>query len=252
MMEVFSLPHTLGRKAMRQNPTQSGLYAWLDKQLDKADTEVALEHLSVLRVRSGQRSKVEEIVEYPRPTEFDPPHIPQYYSPTPPTIPPAPPTPAPTPNPTPTPTPAPMPAPAPAPTPAGAHGEVGTCGPECSPGSKSPSKPWPYTPTTPTSFEIRNIGWTTEAELNINDDGKTADLNIAPEFSKLIARLPIGINEEIILPVFETQKLAAQIFATVGKPTLIGSMNPPIGTGVNGSNDDNRVWFLYVTVIQPE
>src|SRR5436189_6172131 len=61
--EYFSLPHTLARKMMRQFPQQPALYEWLGRELENPQSEVKLERLSLLKVRSGQRSKLEEINE---------------------------------------------------------------------------------------------------------------------------------------------------------------------------------------------
>jgi hypothetical protein len=149
--EYFSLPHTLARKMMRQFRQQQTLYDWLGAELEKAESEVKLERLTLLKVRGGQRSKVEEIDEYPYPTEFDPPQIPQSIgigaplsmstnnnstTVNPPAVP-GPPTP-----------PKPKPAPTPAP---GAQGDPGTAGAEAQtavimPGAVPATRvctPWP-------------------------------------------------------------------------------------------------------------
>ena len=76
-MEVFTLSREDARTATRKLPKQADLYAWLGAELEKENPAVKLERLMVLRVRGGQRSKVQEIDEYPFPTEFDPPKIPQ-------------------------------------------------------------------------------------------------------------------------------------------------------------------------------
>ena len=76
-MEVFTLSLDEGRAATRKFPKQAELYAWLGAELEKEKSPVKLERIMVLRVRGGQRSKLEEIAECPFPTEYDPPQIPQ-------------------------------------------------------------------------------------------------------------------------------------------------------------------------------
>lgn len=78
--EVISLPPLAARKALIANPIEAGLYQWLDGELEKKDSGVMLERTCTLRVRGGQRSKVEGINEYAYPTEFDPGQIPQNIS----------------------------------------------------------------------------------------------------------------------------------------------------------------------------
>ncbi len=77
--DVISLPALAARKALLQHPVEQELYEWLDADVDKKDSGVAVEYLEVMRIRSGQRSKVESIDEHAYPTEFDPPTIPQNF-----------------------------------------------------------------------------------------------------------------------------------------------------------------------------
>ncbi len=249
-MEVFSLSLEEGRAAAKKFPKQADLYAWLGAELEKETPVVKLERIMVLRVRGGQRSDLEEIDEYPYPTEFDPPQIPQTIGigqPAPSTTtvsvttPPAPPAP-------------PLP-----PTTPGAKGEVGPPGtPTLSgprPAGSSPAgsvfAPWPYTTATPQSFEWRNTGWTMEIELTIADDGRTVDLNMAPQFVRLCGLESQSPSGEIVQPVFETSKIATQITTTFGQPTLAGTFCPPVDAGVAGGNKENVIRFLFITVTNP-
>lgn len=260
-LEYFSLPHNLARKVLRQFPQHQALYDWLGKELDDPNSEVKLERLTLLKVRGGQRSKVEEINEYPYATEYDPPQIPQSIgigaplmvsnstnttNVTPP--------PAPTPAPTP-PAPAPAP-PRPAPVPPGPQGAPGDPGAAAPPAVITPgavpanhvTAPWPYTPTTASAFTFKNTGWTFEVELTFGEDGHMVDLNIAPEHIKLIGLMPQNPSGEIVQPVFETNKLTGQILAYVNRPTLAGTISPPVATGPAGANTVNRTWLLFLTV----
>ena len=87
-----------------------------------------------------------------------------------------------------------------------------------------------------------------EVEMTIGEDGETVDLNVAPEHIKLIGMLPQNANGEITQPLFETNKLTTQILTKLSRPTLIGSISPPVATGAPGANEANRTWLLFVTV----
>jgi len=78
--DVISLPALAARKAVIAHPVEAELYQWLDTELEKKDSGVVLERFCSMRIRSGQRSKVQGINEYPYPTELDPPQIPQSIS----------------------------------------------------------------------------------------------------------------------------------------------------------------------------
>jgi hypothetical protein len=78
--EIISLPILAARKEILAHPVEADLYQSLDAALDRKDSGAVLEHIHTLRVRSGQRSKVEGINEFAYPTEMDPPQIPQNIS----------------------------------------------------------------------------------------------------------------------------------------------------------------------------
>lgn len=78
--EIISLPLLATRKALIAHPVEAELYQWLDTALEKKDSGVVLEHTQTLRVRGGQRSKVEGINEFAYATKWDPAQIPQNIS----------------------------------------------------------------------------------------------------------------------------------------------------------------------------
>ena len=112
--------------------------------------------------------------------------------------------------------------------------------------------PWPRTGTTPRSIELRSAGNILEVELTIGEDGRTVDLNLAPESSRRVGMVKWGLLEEIYQPVFETRKFAGQASNFIGQPTLVSSFSPPVNTGVPGGNKKDRTWLLFVTVKKPE
>ena len=212
LFEIISLPPLAARKALIAHPVEADLYQWLNAEIEKKDSGVVLEHLHSLRIRGGQRSKVEGVDEYPYATELDPSQIPQNIS---------------------------LAGGPPVPPQSAGNGKIFT--------------PWPYSPVTPTAFARRQLGWTSEAELTFSEDRKTADLNLAPNLTKLIAQVPQGLAGETTQPVFQTQKSTSQVHVWVGKPALVSTLSPASDTGVPGNtNKDNRVWLLFVTVTRPQ
>ncbi|BDS06231.1 hypothetical protein NT6N_12710 [Oceaniferula spumae] len=104
-------------------------------------------------------------------------------------------------------------------------------------------------PVTPSAFETRNVGVTVETEFLLagNNDG-TCDLIIAPEFINHIGESVAGQGvAETTMPVFETQRLQTNVTLNIGKPYLLGTMNRPPSSKLDGDLP-NRVWFATVTV----
>lgn len=112
--------------------------------------------------------------------------------------------------------------------------------------------PWPRTGITPQSIEYRNAGNTFEVELTFGEDGRTVDLNLAPETSRRVGTVKWGLLGEVYQPVFETQKCSAQVSDLVGQPILVSTFSPPVNTGVPDGNKVDRTWLLFVTVKKPE
>lgn len=238
---------------MRRFPKSAQLYAWIDAELEKEGSEVKLENLTMLKTRSGRRSKVEALDEFPYATEFDPPQIPQSMG----IGMPAPALPAVV-------TPADLPAPAPTPPPpmlpaepvkpaAGPQGDPSVPGAQGGAGACETAKlqPWPHTVTTPTSFSIRNTGTTLELELYLTEDGKSADINLAPDISRLAGLIPMSPSGEVLQPVFETTKQSSQVLARIGNPTFVGTLSQPVATGAMGGNTESRTRLLFITVTAP-
>ena len=250
-VEVFTLSRGEGHAATRKFPKQSELYAWLGGELEKENAKVKLERLMVLRVRGGQRSKLEEIAEYPYPSEIDAPEVPQTVGiglPAPELPPAAAPQAVPV-----------TPAPQPGNSTPGAKGETGPVGAPADaagrPAGSYPAgtvfSPWPYTAATPQAFTHKNTGWTLEIELTIADDGQSVDLNMAPEFIRLCGLESQSPNGEVLQPNFETSKIATQVQTKFGLPTLAGTFSPPVEAGLAGGNTEPLTRLLFVTVTNP-
>lgn len=252
-VEIISLPHTLARKVQRQFPKSADLYAWLDAELKKPQPEVKLDHLSALKIRSGQRARLDSINEYAFPTSFHPAQIPQIVSIGQPIA-------AAQESKAPNPTPPAAPPPAPeTPAPAAVQGESGMAGaPGAAPypaiGSVPDAMarmPWAYTPVTSQNFAFRNPGWTFEVECIVSEDGSTVDFNIAPNFTRVTGVQPLGTSGEAENPVFETSQLSAQVNAVINQPCFAGTFSRPLQSGAENGNKENRVRFLFITPVKP-
>jgi hypothetical protein len=257
-MECISLPADAARRAMRQFPKEDDLYAWLGAELEKEKSEVRLEKLALVKLRTGQRSKLEERAEVPYTTQFSASRIPQTIAigtslpavpsvnvtnqVTPPAPVPEPPKPA-------------VPAP-----PSGAKGDAGTAGTPgtgtvpVAPGSV-PARlfpPWPYLPCIPTHFSTRNAGWTTEFEVAKPGDGKMIEVTMAPEFVRYSGEVCHVTSGEESQPVFDSSKFFTRFLTRPGRHTLAGTMNPGVNTGTPGGNTDNRTWLVFLTLSSTE
>ncbi|MGI8602020.1 MAG: Amuc_1098 family type IV pilus outer membrane protein [Verrucomicrobiales bacterium] len=106
--------------------------------------------------KSGQRAKVQVVREFPYPTEFEPPEIPQdfgsnqtsvlFFDP--------------------------------------AFGFLG--------GAGGTSDTFPVTPTTPTAFEFKNVGHELEVEATVGPDNQTIELDLAPAFREFEGMVEYG------------------------------------------------------------
>jgi hypothetical protein len=99
-------------------------------------------------------------------------------------------------------------------------------------------------PSTPTSFEVRDLG----VEMAFSIDSLETPTTVLANLSfSLVTSLGIDrwgeAKAEAEMPRFRVQGLEKKIQLASGKPTLIGTMSP---SGVKGGND-NRVWFLFAT-----
>ena len=153
--------------------------------------------------RSGQRAKIEIIREFPYPTDFDPPQIPQTFGGS--TI-----------------------------LGGGANGGLG---------QSSAVSSFPVTPTTPTTFAVRNTGVSMEVDPVLGEDGNTIDLTIAPEVVEFEGFInfgspintggtnALGVATTVVLtenrieqPVFATRKLNTAVTIWDGQTVGIGGL----------------------------
>jgi hypothetical protein len=259
-MEVFALPPADMRRAMKQFPKQADLYAWLGAEWEKPQATVKLERMDVVRVRSGQRSKLEAIDEYPYPTEWDPPQIPQtigigmpatsgggggegrpQVAPGPPADPVvAPPAPAP-----------PAPAPQVPPKEPEAPDLPMIQSPDNIPGSVPAGRilpPWPASTATPSAFATKNTGWTLELDLTVSEDGRSAEMTVAPVFVRSAGMELGSLDGQVVNAKFESRQFSGPLRAMIGKPTLAGTFGRAGDTGDSNTGGDDAARLLFFTV----
>ncbi len=106
----------------------------------------------------------------------------------------------------------------------------------------------PVVPAGATKFESRPVGWSIELEPVLLPDGRHVDLSLVPEHVRYLGRTtghPL-LERYQEQPLFATQLLRASVSAVVGSHTFLGTLNPPGDTGMPGSKDDGRTWFVFV------
>ena len=99
------------------------------------------------------------------------------------------------------------------------------------------------TATSPTTFEMANLGTVIEAEFTADEKGSTASVHVT--LKRLIEQQRYaGLDQ----PVFETQSITAQLPVRIGAPQLIGTLSKPLNTGIKSCNKEERVWLAFVTI----
>jgi general secretion pathway protein D len=168
---------------------------------------------------AGQRAKIEIIREFIYPTEYDPPEIPQTF---------------------------------------GGGGNNGGGFGGIGGGGGGGGGGFPVTPANPTAFDVRNVGVTMEVEPNVDADGFTISLNLAPEVVEFEGFINYGspiqtsatnalgqpvqvtlTENRILQPVFSVRKVTTNVTIWDGQTVAIGGL---IREDVQETND--KVPFL--------
>ena len=156
---------------------------------------------AIVIARSGNRAKVESVLEFIYPTEYDPP-------------------------------------PVPADTKSKSAGEEEN--EKVKESKKIPEKDKASKPGFPlaTAFDVRNLGTTLEVDPVLGADNRTIDLNLAPEivyqtgFENYGKYTRDGDDTEVKMPKFYMVKVTTQVTAINGEYLLIGVATPKnAGTG---------------------
>ena len=181
-----------------------------------------------ITVKSGQKSSVREVREFPYPTQFDPPQIPQNFS---------------------------------GAAVTGFTALIGAAGNIIGGSTITGSNSFPITPTTPTAFTTKEVGTVLEVEPVISDDGRTVDLSLTPsdvEFEGFIdygspittpgdsnqsggSLLGLANNSDpktvhenhIFQPVFRSTKTTTSVKVYDGSTIMIGGVVSEKKTDIN-------------------
>jgi hypothetical protein len=230
--EVYTLPRLEAHILLTSGLSDDGLReAVIKKVQEKIAT---LDKLMLIHTRSGQRTKVEQIDEFPYPTDMDPAQIPQTL------------------------------------TLVDAKGLVGLTGLQSvTPNVSNASVPEPeptkaappaqeqknppvasnggiglVTTSTPANFEVRNLGAMLEIEPMLGEDLTTVDFNIATEATRFLGYQSYGGE---LQPNFATQKLNTACTGVSGKPVFLGTSSATVKSGVTHGNQQEVVSLAFLT-----
>ncbi|MDB6119289.1 MAG: hypothetical protein JWO08_3070 [Verrucomicrobiaceae bacterium] len=99
------------------------------------------------------------------------------------------------------------------------------------------------TTVTPTAFQSRELG--TKLEIEVSHEDQLLSLKLKPQLTRLIGeKRYMGV----VQPLFESDSLATTIKVRPGLTQFVGTLNRPLNTGLKEENQENRVWFAFVTV----
>jgi hypothetical protein len=89
----------------------------------------------------------------------------------------------------------------------------------------------------PTAIETRNVGSTLEVEAVVGPDGKTIDVNLVPQSTRLLEFRTVasghdanGHDWSIEQPIFYTAKTTTSLTLSSGKPVLLAEFRGPEGS----------------------
>jgi len=99
------------------------------------------------------------------------------------------------------------------------------------------------TTVTPTAHETQELG--VKLEIEVSRDDQELTLKVKPQLTRLIGEKKyVGV----VQPLFESDSLSTTLKARLGVPQLLGTLNRPLNTGLKEGNQEDRVWFAFVTV----
>lgn len=182
----------------------------------------ALEKLIMIRTRSGQRAKVEQIDEFPYAHEFYSPQVPQTL------------------------------------TLGGRTGDVISApsdtnaapdAPNAVHQRRSPSNAGlgTITTSTPTEFEIRNLGTSLEIDPVFGDDGTTIAANISMQIVGYLGETDLGPAKK---PIIESRNVNTMVTCALGQPCFVGTLSRTVKSGVNNETADDTVSLAFFTVFR--
>ena len=99
------------------------------------------------------------------------------------------------------------------------------------------------TTTSPTTFEMKPLG--TSIEADISDGANSTSVSVSIDLTRLIDEIHYT---DIPQPVFECQKLITSVSPRIDAPILLGTLSKPLDNGLSKSNNDDRVWLAFMTI----
>lgn len=210
VVEVFTLPSGVAMALLDQDLPGAELRQKLITLTKGKPT--TLEKLLVMRGHLGEKIALRQTDEYLYPTEFDPPQVPPQIA----IIDPG--------------------------------EKVATSAPdEVAKRIRSPFNGGlgTMTTTTPTAFEMRQLGDQFEVDTAFDHDGRTLRCDYTLQSTKL---LRVEMTRDIPRPVFASRKLAGKIRFALGIPAFLGTYDPSdqITKGLNPSSASTSLAFLTV------
>ncbi len=108
----------------------------------------------------------------------------------------------------------------------------------------------------PTAYETRNVGDTIEFEVALGPDGRTCDLNLAPQRVGLLGFRDIGAmvdDSPVSQPLFASQRITTSATFPVNEPHYLGSLSAATERGAanGGAASEMRLAFVRLTVTGP-
>jgi hypothetical protein len=109
----------------------------------------------------------------------------------------------------------------------------------------------PISPANPTAFDVRNVGTTVEAEANVDRDGQSIDINLAPEIVQHLGDRTIGDPKtlhaalaHVCQPQFYVVKIQTNLSLQNGEHALVGLFTPA------GKPDKRVMLIVRATVLR--
>lgn len=96
--------------------------------------------------------------------------------------------------------------------------------------------------------ETRAVGDTLEVEPVIGPDGRTIDLNLVAQSTRFMGYTKSPDKTVPVQPILRSRKITTAVTLLAGDPMLIGSLNPPVNSGLEDTEDHTQLHLDFITV----
>ncbi len=105
----------------------------------------------------------------------------------------------------------------------------------------------------PMDLESRTLGFRVDHEPKLAENPAFAQMPVTVSCVRMTGNLKDKNWSERYpeQPVFSSQTLSTEYTQVIGSNTLVGTLNPPGDTGVNGHKDECRMWLLFMEMNAP-